>query len=273
MKLTVLGSGTSQGIPVIGCGCPVCTSPDSRDKRTRCSLYIQGGGGERVVIDTGPEFRLQALGAGIDRLDAVFLTHAHADHIQGLDDVRPLSREKPIPLYGNGPTIEEFRERFAYIYRNTQEGGGKPRLNGFVLSGPARVGGLTFTPIPVKHGKLDILGYAVTGESAGGGSPGGPARAVYLTDTSHIGEAAFTLIGRPGLLIVGALRVRPHETHFSFDQALEAAARIGADRSFLTHISHEHSHREIEDYCRNFTGTRGIKAEIGPAWDRLELEL
>jgi phosphoribosyl 1,2-cyclic phosphate phosphodiesterase len=143
---------------MLGCDCPVCRSTDSRDQRFRASLYIQGSGGERVVIDTGPEFRLQALRAGIRRLDAVFLTHSHADHIHGIDDVRPLSKEVPLPVYGNGETIEEFRECFSYVFRETQRGGGKPQLcPTTVEADPIAIGGLSFIPIPVRPGQKHLL--------------------------------------------------------------------------------------------------------------------
>jgi phosphoribosyl 1,2-cyclic phosphate phosphodiesterase len=255
---------------MLGCDCPVCRSTDSRDRRFRSSLYIQGSGGEQAVIDTGPEFRLQAIGAGIKRLDAVFLTHSHADHIHGMDDVRPLSRDSPLPVYGNKETIEEFRQRFSYVFRETQQGGGKPQLLPVVTAGPEepiRAGGLLFSPIPVKHGTLDILGWGIT-EKTGDGE----ARAVYLTDTSEIPASSWPLIGSPAVLIIGGLRVRPHNTHFTFEQALDAAARIGARQVFLTHICHDYLHREIEEYCRNYQENHKLPGlSMGPAYDGLEL--
>jgi phosphoribosyl 1,2-cyclic phosphate phosphodiesterase len=245
----------------------------------RCSLYIEGAAGERALIDTAPEFRLQALEAGITGLDAVFLTHAHADHLHGLDDIRPLSREKPVPVYGNEEVIGELRERFSYIFRPTQEGGGKPRIETTAAAGPVRLGALVFIPIPLKHGILDILGWKIS-EQAGPEGPGGNAPrpcAAYLTDTSCISEASFRLIGtggKPELLIIGGLRERPHETHFNFEQALEAAVRIGAKRVYLTHLCHSHFHREIEDYCGKFARRQGLNGiSMGPAWDGLEAEL
>ncbi|MDR2662212.1 MAG: MBL fold metallo-hydrolase [Treponema sp.] len=286
MEITVLGSGTSQGVPVIGCSCPVCTSADSRDRRMRSSLYIKGAAGERAVIDTGPEFRLQALGAGLGGLDAVFLTHAHADHVHGLDDIRPLSREKPIPVYGNRQTITEFRERFAYIFKTTQQGGGKPQIDAIPVNGPVRLGNLVFTPIPVKHGNLDILGWKL--EEAPGtqrapatgpqtpAAPGGQA-ALYVTDCTGIPQSSYDLIADrrpPETAIIGGLRVRPHETHFSFEQALRAGLRTGARRVYITHICHDHTHRQIEEYCREFTrknGPAGIT--MGPAWDGLKVSV
>ena len=273
MKITILGSGTSHGVPVIGCSCPVCSSSDSRDKRFRCSLYIKGNDGEQAIIDTGPEFRLQALQAGIKSLDAVFLTHAHADHIHGLDDIRQLSWGKPIPVYGNKPTIEEFKERFSYIFNTTQPGGGKPHVDPIIVKGPVQLGKLVFIPIPVKHGSIDILGWKITSVNDG---------VIYLTDCSHINEDTFSLITEDGIqhklsmpltVIIGGLRIRPHKTHFSFKEAINAGIRMKAKRIYLTHICHDHSHREIEDYCRDFTEKQGLSMPLAPAWDGLELEI
>ena len=285
MRLTILGSGTSQGVPVIGCSCKVCTSLDSRDKRFRCSLYVEGSGGERAIIDTGPEFRLQALRAGIKSLDAIFLTHAHADHIHGLDDIRQLSWEKTIPIYGNSPTIKEFRERFSYIFKTTQRGGGKPQVQPIIVKGPVQLGRLVFIPIPVKHGNLNIVGWYIIettenpiSERKNSDNNGITVKTgiVYLTDCSHINEEAFALIaeaGQPIVAIIGGLRVRPHETHFSFGEAINAGVRMKPNRIYLTHICHDFLHKEIEDYCRDFVHNYGISLEAEPAWDGLELEI
>jgi phosphoribosyl 1,2-cyclic phosphate phosphodiesterase len=260
----------------------------------RASIYIEGRNGETAVIDTGPEFRLQALRAGIKKLDAVFLTHAHADHLHGLDDIRPFSHKQPIPVYGNRQTLDEFRERFAYIFKKTQRGGGKPQIEVRAVSETQKVtlaapppGGasLVFCPVPVRHGALDILGWKISesqpeenrpeeNRPEGQGGRINPA-VVYLTDVSDIPEDSFRIIcegGPPEFLVVDGLRKRPHETHFSFGEALEAAFRIGAGRTFLTHICHEHSHREIEALCREFTGKKGLSDIIFPAWDGLVLE-
>jgi phosphoribosyl 1,2-cyclic phosphate phosphodiesterase len=244
----------------------------------RASLYIEGDRGERVVIDTGPEFRLQALRAGLSALDAVFLTHAHADHVHGLDDVRSLSYEREIPIYGNAQTMAEVEERFSYAFKITQRGGGKPRISLNPVDGPVRIGGLTLTPVPVKHGVLDILGWRIDEERSGIQSSGNPGSgeqspfAVYLTDTSFIPAESLALVRSPEVLIIGGLREQPHETHFSFDQALSAAAEIGVRRTYLTHICHAHSHREIGEYCRRFRAEHGLQnVEMDAAFDGMEL--
>jgi phosphoribosyl 1,2-cyclic phosphate phosphodiesterase len=236
----------------------------------RSSLYIEGDRGERAVIDTGPEFRLQALRAGITRLDALFLTHAHADHLHGLDDIRPLCFDHPLPVYGSPQTLEELETRFSYIFRETQRGGGKPRITLHAAQGPVRLGCLTLTPVPVKHGEMDILGWKIR-EEREERLRGGEGAAVYLTDTNGIPPASCALIGEPAVLIIGGLRARPHNTHFSFIEALETACRFRAERIFLTHICHEHSHRDIEEFCKAFQGKSGFPGPMGPAYDGLEL--
>ena len=287
MKIIVLGSGTSHGIPVVGCSCPVCTSDDERDKRTRASVYIEGSGGEKALIDAGPEFRLQALRAGINRIDGIFLTHAHADHIHGLDDIRPLSRQNPLPVYGNKPTVSEMKERFSYIFgtggRKSQEGGGKPRLKARVAEGPVRIGGLEITPVPVKHGVLDILGWLVSEELPLGKAANHGNGFLYLTDTSGIPPASSALLAGKGIrvVIIGGLRMHPHKTHFTFEQALNAALglRAGAKEVYLTHICHSHPHTEIEGFCESFRENHlnmfgGLEnVSIHPARDGLVITL
>ncbi len=245
---------------MIGCSCHVCASTDPRDRRYRASILVEsqsaGGIASSVVIDAGPEFRLQALRAGISRLDALLLTHAHADHINGLDDVRPLTIDDVLPVYGNAETLAETRERFAYIFRETQLGGGKPRIELRLAVGPVIAGGMTFVPVPVRHGELPILGWR-TGSFA------------YITDCSELPESALALLRGVEVLVINGLRREPHATHFSLDQGMEAARRVGAARTWLTHMNHESTHAELEDYCAAFGADVGAR----PAWDGLEFEV
>jgi phosphoribosyl 1,2-cyclic phosphate phosphodiesterase len=260
MRVLFLGSGTSSGIPVIGCSCPVCRSSDPRDRRYRASILIEArdaaGRASSIVIDAGPEFRLQALRAGLTRIDALLLTHAHADHINGLDDVRPLTTRRVLPVYGDAATLEETRERFAYIFRDSQVGGGKPRIELRRALGPVDVGGTSFVPIPVLHGELPILGWR-TGAFA------------YITDCSNLPESTLPLLAGVEVLVINGLRLKPHSTHFSLDQGIAAARRIGARHTWLTHMNHESSHAELEDYCAR----HGEDVDARPSWDGLELEV
>jgi phosphoribosyl 1,2-cyclic phosphate phosphodiesterase len=261
----------------------------------RSSVYIEGRGGEKLLIDAGPEFRLQALRAGIKSLDGIFLTHSHADHIHGLDDVRPLSRQAPIPVYGNKKTIAEMIERFSYafdkVWKSAQQGGSLPRLAPQVVDDPVRIGGLEITPVPVKHGDWDILGWEVCENAAPPGK--GRNSFLYLTDTSAIPPSsrlqlsAFCDISGKGseqntagrrVIIIGALRIRPHVTHFGFEDALDAALDLGASEVYLTHFNHEHSHEEIETFCRLYTERKQTPSNIAdiaihPAFDGMEIVL
>ncbi|MGO8695155.1 MAG: MBL fold metallo-hydrolase [Rectinemataceae bacterium] len=274
MRITFLGTGTSFGIPVIGCPCPVCTSPDPRDRRFRSSILVEIGE-TRAVVDAGPEFRLQSLRAGIRSLDLLLLTHAHADHIAGLDDIRPLTQDRVLPIYGNAETIEETRSRFAYAFAPRQVGGGIPRFDlrlapegGIEVAPRGRIADLRaadlraadlrdrILPIPLLHGILPILGWRI-GEFA------------YLTDCSEIPGPSLSLLEGVEVLVIDGLRFRRHETHFSVDQALAAAAAIGASETWLTHINHEASHAQLETYCAE----NGRLVGARPAWDGLVIEV
>ncbi|MBN2874133.1 MAG: MBL fold metallo-hydrolase [Spirochaetales bacterium] len=257
MNVQFLGTGTSHGVPVVGCSCAVCRSTDPRDNRYRSSVLVTGDAGEVVLIDAGPEFRLQALRAGLVHLDAVLITHAHADHVHGLDDVRPLTRGQPLRVYASSGDIAEIRERFSYAFREHRVGGGKPRIE-LVEAGGAdiTVGSLSFRPLPLMHGDRRVLGYRVGGFA-------------YLTDCSGVPASTKKLLTGLNVMVIDGLRKRPHPTHFSVDEALGFAREMRPDRVFLTHICHDHSHVELEDYCSN----AGLPFPAGPAYDGLTIAI
>jgi len=273
MELEILGSGTSHGVPVIGCQCPVCASSDPRDNRMRASAIVRCDDGKAILIDAGPEFRVQALRARLNRLDAVLITHSHADHIHGLDDVRIFTTKADMPVYAETACIEEIRERFAYIFRQTQEGGGKPHLELFPVSAEDRMApakgegraenagitaaGVRVVPIPLFHGSIPVLGWRI-GDTA------------YLTDCNMIPEASFALLSGVRNLIIDALRVREHSTHFSFMGAIRQIERIGPENAWFTHLCHDFTHEGIKDWLRehNHSGKK-----IEPAHDGLRITI
>ena len=215
---------------MIGCNCPVCTSPDPHNSRTRCSVYIEAEN-TRILIDTPPELRLQALREDINRVDAVLFTHAHADHLFGLDDVRRFNElsGKSMPCYGSAETHESIRRAFEYVFVRTQIGGGKPSLNLIDVDGPFDVDGVCVTPIPVLHGRLNVLGYRI-GDFA------------YVTDCSYISEMSMNMLQNLDTLILGVLRPQPHETHFSLAEGIEVVETLKPNRAFFTHIAHKLDH-------------------------------
>jgi phosphoribosyl 1,2-cyclic phosphate phosphodiesterase len=251
MEIIFLGTGTSHGIPVVGCGCGVCKSTDRKNKRTRASLLVRESG-RSILIDTATEFRIQAVRENITSLDAVLYTHPHADHLHGLDDIRPLTQERIVPLYGNRETIEEIKVRFGYIFSYKQLGGGVPRIEFHEVSSKVfYAAGVPVLPVPIKHGVLDILGYRI-GNMA------------YLTDCSGIPEGSYPLLADLDLLVLGALRYRPHGTHFSVKEALHEIDRIKPKRALLTHFCHDIDHGEIK---------KELPRGVAPSYDGLRVAL
>ena len=230
LKITVLGSGTSTGIPVVGCRCPVCLSAHPCNCRTRCSALLSFGK-YNILIDTSTDLRQQALREDIRHIDAVFFTHCHADHLHGIDDLRSfnLHSGKPIPIYGNEQTMARIRNSFSYIFDDSESSGYIPRLTLHPLSDPVYVFGLEIIPVPLVHGRIETFGYRC-----------GPL--AYLTDCNEIPKSSLQLLENLELLILDGLRFTPHRTHFNVPQAIEAARAIGARQTLLTHLSHEVDH-------------------------------
>ena len=257
MRLTLLGTGTSFGVPVVGCPCPVCASTDPRDRRSRCAALIEQGG-RSLLIDTPPELRLQLLAAKVTSVDAVLYTHEHADHVAGIDDLRVFSdREKrEVPLYGSVATVESLRTSYRYIFDDgvtVMAGTSKPRLSLHPLSpgAPATVGGFEVLPLAFPHGAGEVFGYRL-----------GPL--AYLTDVKSVPAAARDQLRGLKLLVLNALWWRPHPTHLSIDEAIAVAQDLGAERTLLTHLTHETGHAELAAKL-----PRGIE----PGYDGLTVEI
>lgn len=255
MELTFLGTGTSHGIPVIGCDCPVCTSTDRKDRRYRSSVLITGNDGTSVIIDTGPEFRLQAVEHHIKHLDAIFFTHSHADHMNGIDDVRifsctgrasvrPEDEKPPLPIYGTAETLRDLKHRFDYVFKDTQKAGGKPKIELHDIAAypesTVRIGSLSFTEVPLLHGSLHDSGWLI--RDTDGHS------IAYLTDVSELPESSAALVRDADVLVIDGLRRKEHPTHFTFSEAVAAAAYIVPGKAYITHICHDLKHDEINSF-------------------------
>lgn len=257
VRVEILGTGTSTGVPVLNCPCEICTSSDPRDKRLRCSVFVQVAG-INILIDTGPDFRQQAFRAGIDHVDAVLITHHHFDHVVGMDDLRPFlfSNRTAIPMHAEPGSAEVLRSMFSYIFRDGSYPG-VPRLEIHDVRGPFDVGSrrdvegsVRITPIPVVHGSLDILGYRI-------------GKFAYLTDVSEIPNASMSLLEDLDVVVLDALRDRPHPMHMTISQAVEAAEKIGARQTYFTHMSHEVLHADFE---------ARVGPGMAPAYDGLQFE-
>jgi phosphoribosyl 1,2-cyclic phosphate phosphodiesterase len=233
VQVTFLGTGTSQGVPMIGCACDVCRSSDPADKRFRASIVVTQDDGTQVLVDTTPDLRSQALACNLTRVDAVVYTHSHADHIFGLDELRrfiALRGGGTMTVYGDAHTISELRRIFGYAFSSPAElGGGVPRLIPEVVSAPFAIGGTDWVPVPIVHGRRPIHGYRIGGFA-------------YLTDCSHVPDQSWALLEGLDVLVIGALRERAHPTHFSLPEAVAAAQRIGARRTLFTHMCHDLGH-------------------------------
>jgi len=229
MLVTVLGCGTSSGVPQIGCDCAVCRSDDPRNKRLRCSILIEAKG-QRILVDTGPDLRYQCLRAGIGSIDALIYTHAHADHVHGIDDLRAINNliMAPIPTYGEAAVLERIRERFPYVFAGGRAGFGfwRPELTPNAVDGPFRIGDVEIVPFPQKHGRGTSTGLRI-------------GRFAYSTDTDGLDEQAFDALQGIDVWIVDALRDSPHPSHAHFELARSWIDRVGPSEAHLTHMNHE----------------------------------
>jgi phosphoribosyl 1,2-cyclic phosphate phosphodiesterase len=262
MKLTILGSGTSHGVPMIGCSCPTCLSEDPRDKRTNASLLIESRG-RNILIDCGRDFRQQALRHRLERVDYLLLTHTHFDHVAGIDDLRVFSRRgQPIPLFGN-PAHLAYLKKYIYHYLfdpEIQRGGGVAELDLVAVGERFLLDGFLFETLPAWHGELEVYGYKFGG-------------CAYLSDVSRLPQATMQKLYNLEVLVLGALRHTPHPTHFTLSQALELAAEVRPRRLFFTHLCHDVLHEEVEDAFRQRGSPYYTGLEAHLAWDGLELQL
>ena len=254
MRVTVLGCGTSAGVPQIGCDCPVCRSPDPRNKRRRCSILVEAQG-RRILVDTGPDLRQQCLDAGIGAVDALLYTHAHADHVHGIDDLRSINNVimAPIPAYADARVFESIRERFPYVFAGGQgrHGFWRPEIAPHPIAGPFRVGPVDVVPFRQKHGRGESWGFRF-----------GPF--AYSTDTDGLDEAAFEALRGVEVWLVDALRDAPHPSHAHLDLTLSWIERVRPRQAYLTHTNHE---VDYADWAARLP--RGVL----PAHDGLVVEL
>ncbi|HEX8552846.1 MAG TPA: MBL fold metallo-hydrolase [Abditibacteriaceae bacterium] len=239
MTIRFLGTGTSYGVPLVGCDCAVCTSTDARDKRLRASIFVENGD-TRILVDTTPDLRQQLLASGVRSISTVLWTHAHNDHVIGLDDLRPISDFGGyIPGYAREDTLAHLRNIFSYVFVEGREHGGFPRVTPHVARANEafQIGSIQVTPLEISHGRLTIFAYQFEADGK---------RFVYSTDCSQIPDESRETMRGCDLFVVDALRHRTHPTHFSVEQALEEVEKIAPQRTFFTHIAHDLAHAETE---------------------------
>jgi phosphoribosyl 1,2-cyclic phosphate phosphodiesterase len=255
MRITFLGTGTSVGVPMIGCSCHVCKSSDPRDKRLRTGLMIEHND-QRLIIDISADFRQQALREGIDRIDALLITHCHADHVFGLDDIRPINfRQGPIPLFASESTLRQLRKVFHYIFDGQHVGGGLPQITPQVIDGDFEVCGMKVTPIPVIHGPTEVTAFRVHD---------GSRQIAFVTDCNLIPEESLEKLLGLDLLIIDALRYAPHPTHLHVEQTLDYIARVRPRHALLTHVGHDIIYADA---------SRQLPDRVELAYDGLKVEI
>jgi len=252
MRVVVLGCATSTGVPIVGCSCDVCRSQNPKNKRTRSSVFIEAKG-KNILIDTSTDLRAQALANGVTRIDYVLYTHTHADHTHGIDDLRVFNfiNKNSITCFGSPKTVESIKRNFAYIFDDSYPAGGKPRLDLVEVDAEFSFEGITVTPIRINHAHWTIYGFRI-GDFA------------YLTDCSSIPPQSLEQLAGLEVLIIGALRYKPHPAHFSVEEALMAVKEINPRRAYLTHMGHELDYRKL---------TESLPEGVMPAYDGMTLEL
>ncbi len=255
--ITFLGTGTSVGVPVIGCGCPVCTSTDPCNNRTRSSIIISSPEAT-VLVDSGPDLREQALREKISAIDAVIYTHSHLDHVAGFDEMRAFcwSRKEPLPLYASEFTLDVLRKMFGWAFHDDNIHKGYIKPSPRKITAPFAIADLHLTPLPVLHGSVDTIGFLF--ETATG------KRFAYLPDVKSIPEETLLLMGGLDLLVIDSLRDHPHSTHLSVAEALEISTRLSPARTLLTHLSHDLDHARL---------SARLPQGVSPAYDGLRVEI
>lgn len=287
MKLTFLGTGTSSGVPVIGCNCKVCKSTDIKDKRTRCSALVTTDEDKNILIDVSPEFRIQALQNNISKIDLVLITHTHADHFHGIDDLRSFCcvhmknhsdhkehmKMNALPVFTNKTAIEDIKNRFDYLFKPVKEGGGHAFIKLNECTEQFTSGNTKITPIPLKHGSIETSGWLFEENGIS---------IAYLTDCNYISKESIELIhkncGKLTHLVIDGLRIKEHSTHFNFLQAMDAANKIGGKHIWFTHLTHDLSHEGVKEYLsehiKDFPNLqKNIEngGSIEPSYDSLEI--
>ena len=252
MKLTILGCGTSFGVPMIGCTCPVCASDDPRNKRTRASILVTAGD-KNILVDTATDLRAQSIANGIDHIDAVLYTHPHAEHIHGIDELRRFNwiQGSSIPCYGSPETLGRIRQVFSYIFLTPGKPGWQPNLTTHEVEEPFELFGMGITPIELMHGDLPIFGYRF-------------GNCAYITDFSELPDDSEEMLQGLDTLIIEALRFEPHLSHINLDQALEIIDRLKPGRAVLTHMAHQFEYKEL---------TARLPKGVEPGYDGLVIEV
>ena len=256
LTITFLGTGTSLGIPMIGCDCRICRSEDPRDKRTRSSIHVETPN-FAWLVDTGPDFRTQALRENVRRVDAVVFTHSHTDHIMGFDDLRPFCfGEKELPVYASPETMGDLSRAFQFAFNGQNRWPGYIRPLPHIIDGPFQRGATEIVPLPVRHGRAAVNGYLFRRN--------GQSLAAYFSDCKEVPAAAREQIRGVRHLIIDALRYTPHPTHMSVDEALALAKDVAPEQTWLTHLSHDVMHSEAE---------AGLPTRVRIAYDGLKIEI